>query len=97
MGSQLGSLAVAGPRCMSMHSLPGRGEEEKRHWHGRESLMGTKREDFMIILTDKKPERSKNLIIFWGKCDGFLTCFLLVVLPSQEMKILSWHPIILSL
>lgn len=42
-----------------------------KHWHGRKSFMGTKREDFIISLKGKKSGRSKSLIILWGKCRGF--------------------------
>lgn len=59
MGHQLGSLDVTEAPCLSMDSLPGREEEKKKHWHGTESFMGTKRGGFMIILKDEKLEGQK--------------------------------------
>lgn len=99
MGCQLGSLDVTRAHRLSMDSLPGRGEEKKKHWHGRESFMGTKREDFMISLKDKKSERSKNLVILWGKCDGFFNVVFIgsFVLSINENVILaSCYPVLLA-
>lgn len=60
VGCQLGSLGVIEAHYLSMDPLPGRGGEKKKHWHGRESFMDTRREDdFMINLKDKKLEVQK--------------------------------------
>lgn len=60
MGHQLGSLDVTEAPCLSMGSLSGGEEEKKKHCHGRESFMGTKRGDFMIILKDEKLQGQKT-------------------------------------
>lgn len=64
-----------------------------KHWHGRKSFMGTKREDFIISLKGKKSGRSKSLIILWGKCRGF---FNLIFVGSLIKKWKRFSGILLS-
>lgn len=54
-----------------MDSLPGREEEKKKHWHGTESFMGTKRGGFMIILKDEKLEGQKPWLSYGDSVIAF--------------------------